>query len=71
MNFYLLYLDNLISDYPPHDEIYRNIMANYVKSTPVHNFVKVITVDTSFRLYQILSLVSPAKLLNLRKNKTV
>ena len=45
------------SELPPQEQIYKNIMANYVKSTPVHNFQKVITVDTRFRLYQILSLV--------------
>ena len=45
------------SEIPPQEQIYKNIMANYVKATPVHNFQKVITVDTRFRLYQILSLV--------------
>ena len=47
----------LFSEIPPHEQIYTEIMANYVKSTPVHNFTKVIQVDTRFRLYQILSLV--------------
>ena len=52
------------SEIPPQEQIYRDIMANYVKSTPVHNFLKVITVNTSFRLYQILSLVNTHLLIN-------